>query len=120
MKDDNIENNNSMDMTVKEECEYLLEMEEPLADALKVKLEKVKALKKSGRVLYRTGFDKNIDISEIRKRYSGLASGEKTEETFRAAGRLMVFRRHGKATFCDIQDSTGKIQLLLQEPENSL
>jgi len=25
----------------------------------------------------------------------------------------MIFRRHGKATFCDIQDSTGKIQLFL-------
>ena len=115
MKDNNIKNSNGADMKVIKECEYLLEIEEPLADALKMKLEKVKALKKSGKILYRTGFDKNIDISEIRERYSDLASGEKTEETFRAAGRLMVFRRHGKATFCDIQDSTGKIQLFLSQ-----
>ncbi|MCD4669640.1 MAG: lysine--tRNA ligase [Actinomycetia bacterium] len=114
MKDDNIKNN-SRNMPVEEKYEYLLEMEEPLADALKVKLEKVKALKKSGKVLYRAGFDKNIDISEIRKRYSKLTSGEKTEEIFKIAGRLMVFRRHGKATFCDIQDSTGKIQLFLSQ-----
>ena len=39
----------------------------------------------------------------------------KAEGTFRVAGRLMIFRKHGKATFCDIQDSTGKIQLFLSQ-----
>ncbi len=111
MKDDNI--NNKQETSAEEKYEYLLETEEPLGEALKMKLEKVKALKKRGKILYRTGFDKNIDISEIRGRYSDLASGEKTDQIFKIAGRLMIFRRHGKATFCDIQDSTGKIQLFL-------
>jgi len=112
MRDDNM-NNKSQAASVEEEYEYLLETEGPLGEALKTKLEKVKALKKRGKTLYRTRFDKNIDISEIRDRYLDLASGEKTDQTFKIAGRLMIFRRHGKATFCDIQDSTGKIQLFL-------
>ena len=93
------------------EQEYLLETEEPLAEALKMKLDKVKTLKDSGKNLYATKFDKNTDINDIREKYCNLTTGEKAEGTFRLAGRLMIFRRHGKATFCDMQDATGKIQL---------
>ena len=114
MKNGNTENNDP-DISMKEDCEYLLETEKTISEALKMKLEKVKALKKQGKVLYRTKFDKNIDISEIRDKYSDLASGEKIDQVFKIAGRLMIFRRHGKATFCDIQDSSGKIQLFLSQ-----
>ena len=95
--------------------EYLLETEEPLAESLKMRLEKIKALKECGKNLYGTRFDKNTDISDIKDKYSGLVPGDKAEGTFRVAGRLMIFRRHGKATFCDIQDSTGKMQLFLSQ-----
>jgi len=103
------ENNNNCS----KDDQYFLETEETLADALKMKLEKVKALRKSGKRLYGSRFDKNTDISLISQKYSGLSPGEKADGIFRIAGRLMIFRRHGKATFCDIQDSTGRIQLFL-------
>jgi len=105
----------SSDSIISGEQEYLLESEEPLAETLKIKLDKVRALKENGKKLYAAKFDKNTDIIDIRDKYSGLNTGEKAEGTFRIAGRLMIFRRHGKATFCDIQDATGKIQLFLSQ-----
>lgn len=33
------------------------------------------------------------------------------------AGRIMTFRRMGKATFCDIQDETGRIQIYFRKNE---
>ncbi len=91
--------------------DYLLETEEPLAETLAAKLDKVKSLKNKGVRLYGSKFEKNIDISDLREKYSPLSAGEKAEGFFRIAGRIMIFRRHGKATFCDIKDSTGKMQL---------
>jgi len=93
--------------------EYLLETEEPLGETLKAKLDKVKSLKSKGVRLYGSKFEKNISISGLREKYSQLSAGEKAEGNFRIAGRIMIFRRHGKATFCDIKDSTGKMQLFL-------
>ncbi len=95
--------------------EYLMESEEPLAEALKMKLEKVKALRKSGKKIYKTRFDKNSDISDIKTKYSALKAGEKSEEVFKIAGRLMSFRKHGKVTFCDLKDFTDKIQLYINQ-----
>ncbi|HJX02197.1 MAG TPA: OB-fold nucleic acid binding domain-containing protein, partial [Candidatus Humimicrobiaceae bacterium] len=95
--------------------EYLMESEEPLAEALKMKLEKVKALRKSGKKIYKTRFDKNSDISDIKTKYSALKAGEKSEEVFKIAGRLMSFRKHGKVTFSDLKDFTDKIQLYINQ-----
>jgi len=113
MKDNNINNNHKIVLT--NDQGYLLETEEPLAEALKMKLEKVKVLKERGKALYGGRFDKDTDISDIKERYSDLTSGKKAEGMFRIAGRLMIFRKHGKATFCDIQDATGKMQLFLSQ-----
>jgi len=92
-------------------AEYLLELEEPLSEPLKVKLDKVKASKKSGEVIYRKSYAGRICIKDIRERYSSLEIGQKTENTFKIAGRVMIFRKHGKATFADVRDFTGEIQL---------
>lgn len=94
---------------------YLMESEEPLAESLKLKLEKVKALKKSGKKIYKTRFDKSSDISDIKTKYSSLKAGEKSEEVFKAAGRLISFRKHGKVTFGDLKDFTDKIQLYVNQ-----
>jgi lysyl-tRNA synthetase class 2 len=92
-------------------AEYLLELEEPLSEPLKVKLGKVKALKKSGEVIYKKNYAERIPIGDIRESYSSLEIGHKTESTFKIAGRVMIFRKHGKATFADVRDFTGEIQL---------
>src|SRR3989304_3753429 len=112
----NVENNASGKL-FKTMGEYLLESEEPLAEALKIKLEKVKALKKSGKKIYKTRFDKNADISDIKTKYSSLKAGEKSEEVFKIAGRLISFRKHGKVTFSDLKDFTDKIQLYVNQKD---
>jgi lysyl-tRNA synthetase, class II len=115
MQEHDIKNNKKNSPVPEDNYSYMLETEKPLAEALKVKLSKIRELKNSGIDLYKTGFDKNIDISGIRDRYGGLSAGEKAEETFRIAGRIMIFRRHGRATFCDIQDFSGKMQLFISQ-----
>ncbi|GAI80853.1 unnamed protein product [marine sediment metagenome] len=60
-----------------------------------MRLEKVKALKKSGKKIYRTRFDKNSNIIDIKTCYSKLKAGEKADGVFKIAGRLVSFRKHG-------------------------
>ncbi len=97
----------------REENPYLLETEKPLSEPLKIKLEKIKKLKRQGKNLYYSGFRPQAKISELRKEYGDLKQGEKSEKKYSIAGRITIFRKHGKATFCDIIDSTGKLQLYL-------
>jgi len=95
------------------EFDYYVEIEEPLNESMQIKLDKIKDAVSSGKQLYSSSFDKNISISEIKEKYAGLEAGEKAEEVFRIAGRIMIFRVHGKATFCDLKDSDDKLQLYL-------
>jgi lysyl-tRNA synthetase class 2 len=96
---------------------YLLESEKPLAEPLKKKLEKVKTLKKDGKILYKTRFERNTDIANIKIKYSDFKAGDKDETVFKIAGRVISFRKHGKATFADIMDFMDKIQLYVSERE---
>ena len=112
----NVNNDRSSELLALE-TGYLLESGEPLAEALKKKLEKIKALKKDGKVLYKTRFEKDTDIAHIKEKYSGFKSGDKDVTVFKIAGRLMGFRKHGKATFADIKDFTDKIQLYVSQRE---
>jgi len=82
---------------------------------LEKRLEKVKALNKDGKNIYKARFEKNADINDIKARYSGFKAGDKDEAVFKIAGRLMSFRKHGKATFADIKDFTDKIQLYISQ-----
>ncbi len=113
-----MENNTSPDKRIQEnkikkEHEYYIESEAPLGEALSQKLQKIKALREKGVDLYRSRFEKNTSIADIRQKYSTLKAGEHPGEIFRLAGRMLIFRKHGKATFCDIKDSSGKIQLYI-------
>ena len=93
------------------EYDYLLELEESLNEPLKIKLDKIKSLIKNGKEIYSRSFKKNASVVEIKKKYINLKPGEKADDLLKVAGRIMIFRNHGKATFCDIKDSEDKIQL---------
>ncbi len=99
------------------ESKYLMEFEKPLAEAMEKKLEKMKSLRKEGKNIYAAGFEKDSDIIDVKTKYSSLLKGEKDDAVFKIAGRLMSFRKHGKATFADIKDFTGKIQLYVSLKE---
>ena len=95
------------------EYDYLLEQEGLSSETIKLKLEKIKNLIKKGKQLYGRKFNRDILIGDIKEKYSNLLSGQKTEDSFKIAGRVMIFRIHGKAAFCDMKDFSGKIQLYI-------
>ena len=103
----NIENIENSD------AEYLLELEDPLSEPLKLKIEKIKNLRENSKDIYSRDFKPNTDIDTLKKKYSEIGNQEKIEEIFLIAGRIMVFRKHGKATFGIIKDFSGQIQLYL-------
>ncbi|MHB8780273.1 MAG: lysine--tRNA ligase [Candidatus Geothermincolia bacterium] len=73
--------------------------------------EKLEKLRSAGKEPYQLRFpDRNL-VGELQKRFSSLGQGEETQERVRVAGRIMGLRRHGKATFSDLVDASGKIQL---------
>ncbi len=51
------------------------------------------------------------------KRHSVQTARDSLNETVTTAGRLISLRLHGKVNFGDLQDSTGKIQVMFREQE---
>jgi lysyl-tRNA synthetase class 2 len=56
-----------------------------------------------------TGFSRTHLAREVRDSFGSLEGG-----TVRVAGRLMARRRHGRATFADLRDGSGAVQLLFR------
>ena len=108
-----METNDRQDISGTMDYDYYAEMEENLSEPLKLKLEKIKHLSEKGVTLYAENYKKNASVALIKGKYSNLAPGEKSDEVYRITGRLMIFRVHGKAAFCDLKDSDDKIQLYL-------
>jgi lysyl-tRNA synthetase class 2 len=54
-----------------------------------------------------TRFDRTHQIAEIQAQFEALQG-----QTVRIAGRLLALRAHGKLTFADLLDGSGKIQLM--------
>ncbi len=102
-------------MKEEEKRDFLLETEKPLSEPLQVKLEKIKRLRKQGKTLYGGGFAPDAKVADLKKEFDSLEQGQKSGESFGIAGRIIIFRKHGKATFCDLKDSTGKLQLYLSQ-----
>lgn len=75
--------------------------------------EKLAALRENDGIAFPTDFRRNVISGEILAEY-----GEKTKEELdeqpvrvKVAGRIMTRRIMGKASFCHIQDMSGKLQL---------
>ena len=77
---------------------------------------KLKDIISSGHKPYSNNFNKNTFADELIKQYSSLdPESIKIEKTFSLAGRLMLKRVMGKASFGTIQDQSGKIQFYISE-----
>lgn len=82
------------------------EEELDLNQLMKVRREKLDKLRQEGKDPYKiTKFNRTHTSQEIKDNYDELEGKDVT-----VAGRIMAKRIMGKASFCHIQDSTGKIQ----------
>ena len=61
-------------------------------------------------------FDLSTYSDDIKNKYNKLKNDEKTKDTVKIAGRVMIIRNLGKLIFTTIQDSKGKLQLIFQKP----
>ncbi|HWQ16723.1 MAG TPA: lysine--tRNA ligase [Sulfolobales archaeon] len=78
--------------------------------------ERIKKLREMGRdpylIAYR--FDVSSPALEIVSKYAYLKPGDETSDSVSVAGRVWHIRRHGKITFMDLYDNTGKIQIVVK------
>jgi len=86
--------------------------QEELAEVMRHRLEKLEPLREKGEEPFKFRFSPRDPINSLQEKYAELPAGEETADVTRVAGRIMGLRRHGKATFCDLKDFSGKIQLL--------
>jgi len=80
---------------------------ESTSDILKERLEKVKALRRDGKRLFGGKFKSTETIQAL---LNSFEDGKQVS----LAGRIMAKRAHGKSTFADMKDETGKIQIYLK------
>ncbi|MFH1050295.1 MAG: lysine--tRNA ligase [bacterium] len=86
-----------------------------LNDQEKIRLQKLKEIEDTGINPYPHNFEKTHDSEYILANFSD----ENPEElnNVRIAGRIMSVRIMGKASFCHMQDSTGKIQVYMKKDD---
>ena len=92
---------------------FVPQAELPVSEQAQIRRDKLAALQAEGRDPFvQTKFDFNADSAGIKADYEGYE-----EKSVRVAGRLMSKRGQGKVMFCDLQDSTGRIQLFVKIDE---
>lgn len=80
-----------------------------LQEIINYRLDKLEKIKQAGYIPYAYNFEKTHDIKTI------IDKGEKcVGDKFKTAGRMVSFRKMGKASFTHIQDDSGKIQVYLK------
>ena len=94
-------------------AKFVSQAELPLGDQMRIRREKLDALRAEGLDPFaETKFDITADSAAIRADFDALEG-----KTVSLAGRLMSKRGMGKVVFCDLQDSTGRIQLYVKIDE---
>ncbi len=83
------------------------------SDQVQIRREKLAALQAEGRDPFvETKFDFDSNSVAIKENFEAMEG-----KTVRIAGRLMSKRGMGKVSFCDLQDSTGRIQIFVKIDE---
>ena len=94
-------------------AKFIPQEEMPLVDQVRVRREKLQALREEGSDPFRiTRFETTHHAEDVKTQFDALE-----EQTVRLAGRLMSKRGMGKAIFADLQDRTGRIQLYIKIDE---
>ena len=94
-------------------AKFVPQAELPVSEQAQIRRDKLAALQAEGRDPFViTKFDFNADSAAIKADYEGFEG-----RLVKVAGRLMSKRGQGKVMFCDLQDSTGRIQLFVKIDE---
>ena len=94
-------------------AKFVPQAEMPLSDQVRVRREKLDTLRADGfDPFVQTKFEVTADSAAIKGNYDAMAG-----KSVRLAGRIMSKRGMGKVSFCDLQDSTGRIQLYVKFDE---
>jgi lysyl-tRNA synthetase class 2 len=93
--------------------------QEDLNELMKVRRAKLDELCEKGKNPFEiVKFDNKDNTKDIKQNYKEPAEGEEAEPVVvTLAGRLMAKRGHGKASFCDLQDMYGRIQIYVKLDE---
>ena len=91
--------------------------EENLSEQEQVRRDKLGALREAG-----FGYPNDVDVSSksnevVAATPEALKKEESERERFRLAGRIVAMRVMGKASFCHIQDRSGKLQLYVRRDD---
>ena len=90
---------------------------EELGHLIKLRHEKLDEMRKKGIAPYINRFKVDTTIRTLVQNFSEGTKEELDEKghTCILAGRIMTRRKHGKTTFLNIQDSSGKIQIFMNK-----
>ncbi len=88
------------------------EIQQDEQEQIRQRREKLTALREKG-IAFPTDFRRNVVSGELLAEYAEKTKEELEEQTIRVkvAGRIMTRRIMGKASFCHVQDMSGKLQL---------
>ena len=81
------------------------------------RVKKLNALKEYGINPYPYKFNQTAHSEELKNKYQHLNPEQITEDHVVVAGRIVALRRLGKASFIQLLDNDGKIQVLCNEAE---
>lgn len=82
----------------------------------KVREEKLQKVKAAGILAYPATTKRTHAIAEVLKKFKKFSGGMLgRKKTVTIAGRIMAQRGHGGATFLDVYDGSGKIQVIIKE-----
>lgn len=93
--------------------------QEDLNELMKVRIAKLEELREKGKDPFQiVKFDSKDNSKDIKDKFVDPVEGEEAEPVVvTLAGRLMAKRGHGKASFCDLQDMYGRIQIYVKLDE---
>ncbi len=81
------------------------------------RIRKLNELKSRGINPYPHYFEKKDSTLDLKEKFSPLKKEKKSPYTAKIAGRLVNLRDFGKISFGEIQDSSGRIQVVFQSPD---
>ena len=87
------------------------EPESASSDLLAERRAKLEKLREQGIEPFPHSFPDRTEIAAVRETHEGIEAGTETSDRYRVAGRLIARRGHGKASFLDLRDGTGQIQV---------